>query len=71
MSGIATILLAGLAAYAAAGLVTAMAFVTFGVTRILPGPVAVTAGARVLLLPGAVALWPVVLARWLRAGGQR
>ena len=51
--------------YALAGLVVSVAFVTFGVGRVLP--VAMTPGARILILPGAVALWPYVLLRWLRA----
>ncbi len=69
MSGIAMLLLAGLAAYAVAGLVTAVAFVAFGVSRALPEPAPVTVGARILLLPGAAALWPLVLSRWLRSRG--
>jgi hypothetical protein len=68
MSGIAVVLLAGLATYAAAGLVTAVAFVLFGVSRALPEPAPVTVGARILLLPGAAALWPLVLRRWLKSG---
>ena len=56
-----------LLAYAAAGLVTALAFVTFGVTRVLPHPAPVTVPARILLIPAAAALWPYVLARWLRS----
>jgi hypothetical protein len=60
------ILLDTLAIYAAAGAVTAVAFVLFGVTRVQPA--AVSLGARILLLPGAAALWPYVLMRWLRAG---
>jgi len=64
----ATILLYALAVYAAAGIVTAIAFVSFGVTRVLAHPVSVTAGARILFIPAAFALWPYVLARWLRAG---
>jgi len=28
----------------------------------------VTLGARILLLPGALALWPVVLSRWRKVG---
>jgi hypothetical protein len=28
-------------------------------------------GARILILPGAVALWPYVLMRWLAAQGAR
>ena len=63
-----TILLTGLACYAAAGIVTAIAFVIFGVTRVLDHPVAVTTGARILFVPAAFALWPYVLHRWLKAG---
>ena len=59
------ILLYGLALDVLAGLVTAVAFVIFGVTQVLPHSATVTAGARVLLLPGAAALWPYVLFRWL------
>ena len=61
----APILLGVFALYLAVGIVTAFAFVIFGVTRVQPAPV--TVGARVLLLPGAAALWPFVLSRWLRS----
>ena len=44
-------LLAGLVAYGAVGVLTALAFVTFGVVRVLPHPVPVTIGARILLIP--------------------
>jgi hypothetical protein len=50
------------------GGVTALAFVTFGVTKVLPHPVPVTVGARILLLPAAAALWPYVLFRWRHRG---
>lgn len=60
-----TIFLNVLALYAVAGAVTALAFVIFGVTRVQPEPVSI--GARILLFPGAVALWPCVLLRWLRS----
>ncbi len=59
------ILLDTLALYAAVGAVTAIAFVLFGVRQVQPASVSL--GARVLILPGAVALWPYVLMRWLRA----
>ena len=39
----------------------------FGVTRVLPEPLPVTVGARILLFPGAALLWPYVLARWLKS----
>jgi hypothetical protein len=65
---ISMLLLAGIGLYALAGLVTALAFVTMGVTRVLPHPVPVTVGARILLVPAAAALWPYVLYRWRNAG---
>jgi len=64
-AGIAMIVLTVLALYAAAGVAIGLAFVAFGVTRVLPEPAPVTLGARILLLPGAAALWPYVLMRWL------
>ena len=63
----AQLLLYALALYVAVGLCTAAAFVTAGVTRVLPHPMTFTIGARLLLFPGAVALWPYVLLRWLKA----
>jgi hypothetical protein len=57
----------GLALYAAAGLGIGLAFVSAGASRVLPGACTFTPGARLLILPGAAALWPYVLVRWLRA----
>ena len=54
-----------LALYAAVGAVAAIAFAAFGVTRVQPAPMSL--GARILILPGALALWPYVLLRWIRA----
>jgi hypothetical protein len=54
-----------LALYAGIGAVTALAFVAFGVTRVQPASVSLP--ARILILPGAAALWPYVLARWIAA----
>jgi len=65
MHPVVALLLNVLALYAAIGVVTAPAFVTFGITRVQPAPVSL--GARILILPGAAALWPYVLARWLKA----
>ena len=63
MHPLVAFLLNGLALYAAIGVVTALVFVAFGVTRVQPAPVSL--GARILILPGAAALWPYVLARWI------
>jgi hypothetical protein len=65
MGTVATIAIYALAVYAAFGVLTAIAFVAFGVTRVQPAPV--TLGARILILPGATALWPYVLIRWFMA----
>jgi hypothetical protein len=54
--------------WCAAGLVVAGAFVARGADVALGEPASLTTGARVLLLPGAFLLWPLVLYRWLRAG---
>jgi hypothetical protein len=64
---IAMILLYALALYALVGIVTAVAFVTIGITQVLPHSASVSAGARLLILPGAAVLWPYVLTRWLRS----
>ena len=61
------IVLIVLALYAAVGVAVAAAFLVFGVARVLPEPAPVTLGARILLFPGAAALWPYVLIRWLKS----
>jgi len=57
----------GLATYAAVGVCTALAFVTAGIDRVMAQPTSFTLPSRLLLLPGAAALWPYVLVRWLNA----
>jgi hypothetical protein len=61
------IVVLAVALYTAAGAVIAAAFLMFGVTRVLPAPAQVTPGARIVLFPGALALWPYVLVRWLKS----
>ena len=61
------IVLVALALYAAMGVAIAVAFLVFGVTRVLPEPVPVTLGARIMLFPATAALWPYVLIRWLKS----
>jgi hypothetical protein len=58
-----------LAAYAAVGAIVALAFVIFGVTQVQPMPV--TLGARILLWPGALLLWPYVAVRWVDSRGAQ
>jgi hypothetical protein len=63
------VLLYLLIAYSAVGIVVALAFVTIGVAQVQAMPV--TVAARILLLPGAFVMWPLVLSRWLRTRGGR
>jgi hypothetical protein len=52
--------------YSAIGLVFAVAFVLAGVGRIDPDAKHGSWGFRVLVLPGAAALWPLMLSRWVK-----
>jgi hypothetical protein len=63
------ILSASIVLYVTVGLVVGLAFVIYGVGRLQSGTV--TVGARILLLPGATALWPLVLRRWLKSRGAQ
>jgi hypothetical protein len=63
-------ILLAFALYAVVGVAAAIAFVSFGVSRVLPHPMPATLGARLLILPGSFALWPYVLWRWRRAGSR-
>jgi hypothetical protein len=53
-------------AYLALGLAFALAFVTLGVTVVDPAARGMPFTARLVILPGAAALWPLLLRRWLR-----
>ena len=66
MSLIGAIVLFASSLYVSLGVCVGLAFVVLGVTRVLPQPATVTIPARLLLFPSAVALWPVVLRRWLQ-----
>lgn len=54
------------ALYVALGVAVALPFVLFGAKRAVGQAGAVTAGARLLLLAAAAALWPLVLRRWVK-----
>lgn len=52
--------------YAGTGLVFAGAFVVRGVGRVDPVAAGARWGFRLLIIPGTVALWPVLLGMWWR-----
>lgn len=57
-----------LAVYGGVGVCFAVAFVVSGVARIDARAAGSGVGFRLLILPGAAALWPVLAVRWARAG---
>ena len=50
--------------YAALGLVFALAFVSFGVQKSDPEAKGTKLGFRLLIIPGVMAFWPILLRRW-------
>ncbi len=55
-----------LAAYGLIGTIFAIAFVTLGIQRMDPVAEHAPIGFRLIVLPGAAALWPLLLLRWVR-----
>ena len=64
-----TALLMALAVYLACGVVFAIPFVLMGVRRIDPHATHGSWSFRVLIFPGTVLLWPVLVRRWV-SGAQ-
>lgn len=57
------------AAYAAVGVLFAVPFAVWGAGRLVPGARTGSWGFRVLILPGAAALWPILAVKLWRSGG--
>ena len=53
--------------FLALGLIFAVLFVTFGAGKIDPAAAKGTIGFRLIILPGAIVLWPWLAIRWWRA----
>lgn len=53
--------------YSGMGVIVATAFVVRGVGRVDPAARSASWAFRLLILPGAAALWPLVLRRWIGA----
>lgn len=52
--------------YAVCGLLFAIPFVLVGVKRIDPHAAHASWGFRLLIIPGTVAFWPLLLRRWMK-----
>ena len=53
--------------YGVIGLLFALGFVTAGVGRVDAAARRAPIGFRLLILPGSLALWPVLLRKWMSA----
>ena len=66
---VATWLVRAAGLYLLAGLLFGVAFVVRGIERADRGAAGATVGFRLIVLPGVVALWPLLLRRWLAGSG--
>jgi hypothetical protein len=60
-------LLIAISAYLGLGVGFAFPFVTIGLVHLDSAAAGMPWTARILLLPGAILLWPVLLTKWLKA----
>ena len=65
MTGVDLLLLAA-GLYLPRGFLFGLAFVTAGVTRVDPAARGTSPAFRLVILPGSVALWPILLTKWVR-----
>lgn len=63
--GIAQTILAGAGLYLAAGALFALVFLAFGVARMDPAARGTHLGVRLVLAPGVILTWPLLLVRWI------
>lgn len=57
--------------YLIIGVLFALVFATIGVSRLDPAARGAGFGFRLLIVPGAAALWPVLALRWLNGAPPR
>jgi len=55
------------AVYLIAGLAFAIPFVTKGVTQIDEGAAGSKWGFRIIIIPGVMVFWPLLLRKWMKA----
>lgn len=67
---IARIILIVVGGYSLIGVLFAAAFVTIGVGKVDRAALGTPWSFRLLIFPGAAALWPVMLAKWARGAGR-
>lgn len=65
------IILVVVAIYLVAGLVFAIPFVIKGVTKIDEGAKGSTWGFRIIIIPGTIVFWPVLLKKWMKENKRK
>jgi glycerol uptake facilitator-like aquaporin len=68
---VAAAILLSVGLYAGTGVVVATVFAVRGVVRVDPAARSASWAFRLLILPGAAALWPLVLRRWISAARDK
>ena len=66
MAYVVSILVTLLGVYLAIGFLFALAFVWKGIGKVDNDATSASVGFRLLILPGSMVLWPVLLRRWLK-----
>jgi len=64
------IILTAVAIYLLLGFVFAIAFIIKGVSKIDEGAHGSSIGFRIIIIPGVIVFWPLLLKKWLRANKQ-
>ena len=61
------IIISVVGAYLLCGVLFAIPFVTKGVTTIDQGVQGTKLGFRIIILPGSIVFWPLLLSKWIKA----
>ena len=68
---IVTVILLIAASYLVAGLLFVVPFVMKGVTRVDEGAIGSGLGFRLIIIPGTIVFWPLLLKKWMNAEKNR
>jgi len=63
-------LVVALLSYAGVGFLFSLAFVSAGVKRLDPEANGTKLGFRLIIIPGVIAFWPLLLKRWLSGASE-
>ena len=69
--GITSVILIPVIVYLAAGLVFAVPFVIKGVTAVDEAATGSKWGFRLIIVPGTIVFWPVLLKKWIRSTKEK